>query len=893
MESHTANESQAGKVARLLRSRSPALAYAVALLLTALAAGIDFLFPKFSSQGPFLPFYLSTSVAAWFGGFRAGLLAIVVSVPVVDYYFIRPAGFTNNPIVMVRLIISGLIMVIISWLIDNRSRTLQSVEAERARAEGQERRLQAMLSSAARIAGMGSWEQDIANDRLEWDDETMRIFGITREAFGGNAAAFFALVHPEDREALKAMQVKARPIHGITEMEYRIVRPDGAVRNIHDRGQVTRYEAGTPVQSTGMVMDVTEQRQAEASLRVQAHILDNTGQAVIATDIEARITYANRHAGEVYGWSVSEMLGQNAMEILVPQPSREQAERIMAVLRHGENWSGEFLSQRRDGSVFPAFVTSAPLTDKNGKLIGVVGISTDITERKRSQEALRASEDRWRAIFENSAIGIALADVRGAFTATNRAYQKMLGYTDAELLSMSYFDITHEEDRWTCLELSKQLWQGKLKQFQYEKRYRRKDGKLIWVRNTVSLVPDTEMAPRFGMAIVEDITERRSLEEQVRQSQRMEAVGRLAGGIAHDFNNMLGVILGHCVTLEEKLPVGNPEWQSVNQIKKAAMRSADLTRQLLAFSRKQILLPRVLDLNATVDELSPMLDSLIGDDIELVVRPGKKLGYVKADPGQIGQVVMNLVVNARDAMPQGGQVVIETENVEMNGQPAGNPAIAPGPYVILSVSDNGCGIEAGALSHIFEPFFTTKEQGQGTGLGLATVYGIVKQSEGYVVAESQPGKGATFKIYLPRADGDLETIFTEPEESAAGGGDETILIAEDEPLLCEIVRLQLETAGYTVLEAHDGTEAMAVAENHNGKIHLLLTDVVMAGGKNGLELAASLLSMQPGLKVVYMTGYTADLIDQKGMADLQDRMLQKPFTAVSLRRKIREVLSAA
>jgi two-component system cell cycle sensor histidine kinase/response regulator CckA len=265
---------------------------------------------------------------------------------------------------------------------------------------------------------------------------------------------------------------------------------------------------------------------------------------------------------------------------------------------------------------------------------------------------------------------------------------------------------------------------------------------------------------------------------------------------------------------------------------------------------------------------------------------------VKADPGQIGQVVMNLVVNARDAMPQGGQVVIETENVEMNGQPAGNPAIAPGPYVILSVSDNGCGIEAGALSHIFEPFFTTKEQGQRTGLGLATVYGIVKQSEGYVVAESQPGKGATFKIYLPRADGDLETAFTEPEESAAGGGDETILIAEDEALLCEIVRLQLETAGYTVLEAHDGMEAMAVAENHSGKIHLLLTDVVMAGGKNGLELAASLLSMQPGLKVVYMTGYTADLIDQKGMADLQDRMLQKPFTAVSLRRKIREVLSA-
>jgi CheY-like chemotaxis protein len=374
----------------------------------------------------------------------------------------------------------------------------------------------------------------------------------------------------------------------------------------------------------------------------------------------------------------------------------------------------------------------------------------------------------------------------------------------------------------------------------------------------------------------------------------MEAVGRLAGGIAHDFNNMLGVILGHCASLEEKLPVGNPEWQSAKQIKQAATRSAGLTRQLLAFSRKQILLPKILDLNLTVGELSSMLDSLVGDDIELVVRSAGTLGYVKADPGQMGQVVMNLVVNARDAMPQGGRIVIETENVELDGQPGpGNLPLAPGPYVTLSVSDNGCGIEAEALRHIFEPFFTTKENGQGTGLGLAMVYGIVKQSEGYIVAESQPGKGATFKIYLPQVEGDLEKAFTEPEGGVARGGDETILIAEDEPLLCEIVRLQLENAGYTVLEAHNGTEAMAVAENHGGNIHLLLTDVVMAGGKNGLELAASLLSKQPGLKVIYMTGYTADLIDQKGMADLQDRMLQKPFTAASLRRKIREVLATA
>ncbi|HWS17079.1 MAG TPA: PAS domain S-box protein, partial [Candidatus Elarobacter sp.] len=554
----------------------------------------------------------------------------------------------------------------------------------------------------------------------------------------------------------------------------------------------------------------------------------------------------------------------------------------------------EYRIVRPDGIVRRIHDRGQVTQHENGKAVQSTGMVMDITERKQAEEALRASERRWRAIFENSAVGIALADEKGSLTLTNRAYQKMVGYTDEELRLMTYMNLTYEEDRTTNAELSAQLWQGRVQQFQHEKRYRRKDGRLIWVRNTVSIVaPGTEITSRFAMAIVEDVTERRSLEEQVRQSQRMEAVGRLAGGVAHDFNNMLGVILGHCLSLQERLPVGNPEWQSVEQIKKASTRSADLTRQLLAFSRKQILLPRVLDLNATVADLSSMLDSLIGDDVDLVIRPGKKLGYVKADLGQIGQVLMNLVVNARDAMPQGGQVVIATENVILNGQPeTANPPDVSGPYIMLSVSDNGGGIEADTQSHIFEPFFTTKEQGHGTGLGLATVYGIVKQSDGSIVVESQPGKGTAFKIYLPQADGELETTTVEREESSADGGDETILLAEDEPMLCEIVRIQLENAGYTVLEAHDGKEALEVAQNHTGKIDLLLTDVLMTGGTNGLELAAHIGPTRPELKVLYMTGYTADVIDGKGMANVQDKVLQKPFTAVSLRNKIREVLSA-
>ncbi len=752
--------------------RSPSLpGYAVALLLSGLALAIDLLFPNFSSKSPFSSFYLSIGISAWFGGFRAGLLATAAALLLVDYYVIPLRGFSADHDALIRTILVGLTMVVFSWLIDNRARTRQRIEVQHERAASQQRRFQAMLSSAARIAGLGCWKHDIVHDRLEWDDETLRIFGIAREAFGGNAAAFFALVHPGDREELRAIQSRALASHGIVEMEYRILRSDGSVRRIHDRGQVTQHENGKAVQSTGMVMDITERKQAE--------------------------------------------------------------------------------------------------------------------------DALRASEERWRAIFENSAVGIALADESGLLTLTNRAYQKMVGYTDQELRSMSYVDLTYEDDRTANLELSEQLWQGQVQQFQHEKRYRRKDGKLIWVRNTVSLSPVTERTSRFGMAIVEDITERRSLEEQVRQSQRMEAVGRLAGGVAHDFNNMLGVILGHCPALEERVPVDTPGWQSVQQIKKAATRSAELTRQLLAFSRKQILLPRVLDLNVAIADLVSMLQSLVGDDVHLIVRPGKNLGYVKADQGQIGQVVMNLVVNARDAMPRGGHVVVATENVVLNGQPAAKGfAMAAGPYIMLSISDSGCGIETDTLNHIFEPFFTTKGEGKGTGLGLATVYGIVKQSDGYIVAESQRGKGTTFKIYLPRTADELENTGVERQESSADGGEETILLAEDEPMLCEIVRFQLENAGYTVLEAHDGREALAVAQNHRGTIDLLLTDVLMTGGTNGLELAAHLSPTRPALKVLYMTGYTADVIDAKGLTNLQDKVLQKPFTAVSLRKKIREVLAA-
>jgi PAS domain S-box-containing protein len=743
-------------------------------LLIVLAACVSLLFPKLSSEFPLLPFFLAVIASAWFGGFRAGALASIISILAVRYYFSRSSGFYSmNEAGLMRLLIIGAILVAICWLIDHDTKTRRLVTFHREQAETQLRRHQAIVSSAARIAGMGSWEYDLVNDRLVWDDETFRIFGITREEFGGNLAAFFSRVHPEDREALNKMERQALANHGTTEMEYRIVRPDGEIRRVYDRGQVTLSEDGKPVQSTGMIMDITERRQA--------------------------------------------------------------------------------------------------------------------------MEDLRESKERYEAAIGGSDVGIWDWNILTGRLFFSPRYKELLGYKDEEFPNepASFIDALNPEDR-PRLERAFMEHVKKHVPFNAEYRLRTKSGEYRWFNARGQALWNAEdRAYRMAGSLV-DITERLLMEERFHQSQRIEAVGRLAGGVAHDFNNMLGVILGHCVSLEEKLPVGIPEWQSIRQIKQAATRSANLTRQLLAFSRKQILLPKVLDLNATVAELSSMLKSLIGDDIELVIKTGHNTGLVKADPGQIGQVVINLVVNARDAMPQGGRILIETRTIEVQDQPMPeNLPIPQGTYVTMSISDTGCGIDPQTLQHIFEPFFTTKEEGQGTGLGLATVYGIVKQSEGFILAESQVGKGTTFHTYLPQVQGAPEAASTQPEESIAAGGDETILIAEDEPMLREIVRVQLETAGYTVLEARDGKEAMATAELHKGKIDLLLTDVVMAGGTNGLDLATKLHSVQPDLKVIYMTGYTADLIDQKGMSDLQERLLQKPFTAASLRHKIREVLATS
>jgi nitrogen-specific signal transduction histidine kinase len=396
-------------------------------------------------------------------------------------------------------------------------------------------------------------------------------------------------------------------------------------------------------------------------------------------------------------------------------------------------------------------------------------------------------------------------------------------------------------------------------------------------------------AESFEM-ITEDITERRSLEQQLRQSQKMEAVGRLAGGVAHDFNNLLTVIKGYSELMLEQTAPGGPLRAEAEEVKKAADRAASLTRQLLAFSRQQVLAPRILDLNAAVGNIEQMLRRLLGEDIELSTVLGEKLGQVKADPGQVEQVIMNLAVNSRDAMSRGGKLTIETANVALDeSYMREHGGVKSGRYVMLAVSDTGTGMDEETRSRIFEPFFTTKEMGKGTGLGLSTVYGIVKQSEGYIWVYSEAGQGTTFKVYLPRVD---ESADESQKMAALGSGDrgtETILLVEDEDGVRALVKQVLSRQGYTVIETRHGREALQECERHSGPIPLLLTDVVLPQ-MSGRELAERLKALRPDIKVLYMSGYTDDAILRHGVIDQETAFLQKPFTTSVLARKVREVL---
>ena len=592
------------------------------------------------------------------------------------------------------------------------------------------------------------------------------------------------------------------------------------------------------------------------------------------------IVSANRTFAEMFGYTVEDVIGRDVMEF-IPSDAREMVE---SQIMHGES-PCETVGLKKDGTRISIEILSKSwlLEDQPARLTAV----RDITERKRSEQELIKSEERYRVLVENAHDIIYEHDLEGKFTSINKAGEQITGYTLEETLKLNIADTVAPEYLDKAQRMIRRNLAGE-STTAYDLEIIAKDGSRIAVEvNTSQVLHDG--IPIGVQGIARDVTERKRLEEQLRQSQKMEAIGQLAGGVAHDFNNLLTVIGGYSSILLSKLPPDSLQRTNVEEIKKAADRASGLTRQLLAFSRKQILQPKVLDLNIVVSDLDKMLRRLIGEDIDLLTLTDPNLGKVKADPGQIEQVLLNLVVNARDAMREGGKLTIETRNVELSkdyGRLFANPS---GPYIMLAVSDTGCGIDAATRERIFEPFFTTKQAGKGTGLGLATVYGIVKQSGGNVWVYSELGHGTTFKIYLPRVEefedtGELSGPKTTPK------GTETVLLVEDEDQVRLILRQILENQGYHVLSASHGEEALAISQGP-GDIQLMITDVVMPQ-MSGRELADRVVAARPSLKVLYMSGYTDDAIVRHGLLDEKLHFIQKPFDSATVARKVREVLDS-
>jgi two-component system, cell cycle sensor histidine kinase and response regulator CckA len=508
---------------------------------------------------------------------------------------------------------------------------------------------------------------------------------------------------------------------------------------------------------------------------------------------------------------------------------------------------------------------------------------------ERMKQQLREREEYFKSLIEQALDIIAVLDAEGAIRYASPSVFPLLGYVPEEVVGRRMLDLVHADDAGTTLRVfAEGVATGKGGRL-LELRFRHKDGSYRILEAIGRYLLDDPVV-RGVVINARDVTERRSLERQLLQAQKMEAVGRLAGGIAHDFNNVLTAILGYVALMLDGLPTLSPLRPDLEEIRTAADRAAGLTRQLLAFSRKQVLDLRVLDLNALVTDMDRLLRRLLGEDIVMVTTLDPTLGAVRADVHQLEQVVVNLAVNSRDAMPEGGRLTIETQNAALDDSYAREHVVRPGSYVMLAVSDTGTGMSAETMSHVFEPFFTTKEAGKGTGLGLATVYGIVQQSGGYVWCYSEPGKGTTFKVYLPRVDAPVDRL---PARAAARSthGSETILVVEDEAGLREVIRRVLEKHGYAILEASTADAASALARRHAGPIHLLLADIVLPGG-SGRVLADELLAQRADLKVLFMSGYTEDVIVQRGVLAPGTPFINKPFSADILAGKVREVLDA-
>ena len=768
----------------------------------------------------------------------------------------------------------------------HRARLVSATDVtDRKLAEDALRISQSELAEAEAIAHIGNWSWDLVTNQISWSAEMYRIYGVSPETFESTLPAMAKLIHPEDAE--RRDQSLQRMLEGkpFEPYSYRIIRADGEERVVQVLGAIAENDShGKPVRLSGVVLDVTDRTRAEEKVSQLASIVESSNDAIIGKSLSGRITSWNAGAERLYGYTASEAIGQ-PIDLLMPSDGHDEMFAILDKIKRGDAIHHyETVRTRKDGTRIDVSITVSPVKDSNGKIVGASAIARDITERKRM-------EDTFYKAFNASPEPMTISTLSdGRYIDANTSYLRNTGHRRDEMIGRTADELLFWENPGDRERLIQELQkQGSLRDV--EVKFRIKSGELRTGMFSAEIIDVA--GKRCLLAVTKDVTEYKALESQLRQAQKMEAVGQLSGGIAHDFNNLLGVILGYSEDLEERLSGDPVLLKKVSQIKKAGQRAATLTRQLLAFSRQQVLNPRSLNLNEVVIDIEAMLRRLIGEDIDLSAALDPKLGQVKADQGQIEQVIVNLAVNARDAMPDGGRLTIETLNVDLDDPYARlHPPLRPGPHILLAVTDTGIGMDAATQAHIFEPFFTTKELGKGTGLGLATVYGVVKQSEGFIWVYSELGRGTTFKIYLPRVDAlsRLEPVTAPSSTATRGSG--TILLVEDDESMRGLARELLDNGGYTVLEAENGDQALELAKRFQGTIHLLLSDVVMPG-MSGPDLAAVLARSRPEMRAVFMSGYMGHGAGRRGLLESGLEILQKPFTRASLLRHVSGALESA
>ena len=745
-----------------------------------------------------------------------------------------------------------------------------------------------------RVKKSGTWQKETwqimaaTQYSLEFaSDRFCTILGITRETLAANPAVVSDFIHPDDKENFDARNAQAMTDFNTFIWEGRIVS-NQQTRWVHFESVPRAIDPET-VLWTGIVYEITELKQAVKEREQFFKFFQTSADLMCLAEPNGYFMKTNPSFSETLGYSEAELLAKPIVEFIHPDDRQATLDEIMEQRQRGftDNFANRYIC--KDGSV--KWLSWRVNYSKDDKI--AYATARDITDNKKAGEALRESENRLRFALEGTNDGLWDVQMKTGTTYLSPRGCEILGYQLDEACEVAtvWADLVHPDDLPLTNERLREHLEGRTPIFEVEQRLRMKSGDWKWVLARGKVVSRDEAGVPLRMTGTHtDLTEQRKLQEQLSQAQKMEAVGRLAGGVAHDFNNMLNVILGHAalaLTKEANSPVLR---EHLEQIQKAAVRSADIVSQLLAFARKQTITPRVLDLNESVATMLKMLRRLIGEGIELVWLPAKELWPVRMDPSQIDQILTNLCVNARDAVSGAGRISIGTSNkIFDTAFCSGHKGFVPGEYVLLTMSDDGCGMNKETLSMIFEPFFTTKGVGEGTGLGLAMVYGIVKQNAGFIDVYSEPGQGTIFNIYLPRHLGKEEQLRLENPVEPADRGHETVLLVEDEPALLELGIQMLEMQGYRVLAAATPGEAVKLAEEHLGEIHLLLTDVVMPE-MNGRELAKKLLALYPGLKRLFMSGYTADVIAHHGVIDEEVKFIQKPFSLDALAAKVREAL---